>query len=117
MKDNGEHDIGDQPRVVNATFPEWMKFAVSVVIGTIMGIGWAEIRFVTRAEWNTHQAQQTVDMMEVKEVQKSYAIAERGTSNGLQALTVDVAEIKNDVSWLRAYLDVSKPPPKKRPAQ
>ena len=114
MRDNGEHDIGDQPRVVNATQPEWMKYAISLVVGTVLGIGWAEIRFVTRAEWTNHQAQQIIDMTELKEVQKSYAIAERGTSNGLQSLTVDVAEIKNDVSWLRAYLDVSKPAPKKQ---
>lgn len=112
MRDNGERD--NEPRVVNASVPEWAKFAGAIIATTAIVLGWAEIRFVTRLEWTTHQTQQTLDMTEVKEVQKSYALAERGTSSGLQALTVDVAEIKNDVSWLRAYLDVSKPAPKKK---
>lgn len=92
--------------------PNWAKLALSVAGTTIVALGWMELRFVSRVEWANHQAQQALDMSEMKESQKSYAIAEKVTSNGLQSLTVDVAEIKNDVSWLRAYLDVSKPLPK-----
>jgi hypothetical protein len=111
MHDSAEHK--DVSPVVNASIPEWAKFAATIIGTTVIVIGWAEARFVSRVEWSNHQSQQTIDMGELKQTQLSYAIAERGTSSGLNALTVDVAEIKNDVSWLRAYLDVTQPMPKK----
>ena len=48
-----------------------------------------------------------------KDTQKLYAIQERETASNLGDLKVDVGEIKTDVGWLRAYLDVSQPAPRK----
>ena len=112
MHDNAEHNA--EPKVISASIPEWAKFAAAIIGTLVLVIGWAEARFVSRVEWSNHQSQQTIDMGDLKQTQLSYAIAERGTSSGLNAWTVDVAEIKNDVSWLRSYLDVTQPMPKKK---
>ena len=112
MHDDAEHS--DAPKVISASIPEWAKFAGTIIGTVILLIAWVEARFVARVEWTNHQAQQMIDMTDLKQTQLSYAIAERGTSSGLNSLTVDVAEIKNDVSWLRAYLDVTQPMPKRK---
>ena len=93
--------------------PQWVKLAVATIGGTILVIGWVELRYTPRSEYEGHVRQQAIDQANLKSTQESYAIAERGTAGALGDLTVDVAEIKNDVSWLRSYLDVSQPPPKK----
>lgn len=101
----------DVPR--EARVPEWVKFAGSVIGAVILVLGWVEARFVSRVEWSNHLSQQDNDLTKLARTQADYAAAERYTANGLTSLTVDVAEIKNDVSWLRSYLDVTLPPPKR----
>jgi hypothetical protein len=94
--------------------PPWMKITLAVVGTTIAAMGWTEARFVSRVEWQNHQSQQLLDLAAVKDRQSDYARAEVVTGQGLTELKVDVAEIKGDVSWLRSYLDVSQPPPRKK---
>jgi hypothetical protein len=94
-------------------FPEWAKFAITIVATTIAIIGWAEARFVSRVEWTNHDKQQIVDMARLQSAQADYARAEVVTGQGLTDLKVDVAEIKGDVSWLRSYLDVNVPSPRR----
>ena len=108
--------IDDKPRrrqEDGGVLPQWVKLAVATIGGTILVIGWVELRYTPRSEYEGHVRQQAIDQANLKSTQESYAVAERGTAGALTDLTVDVAEIKNDVSWLRAYLDVSQPPPKK----
>ena len=94
-------------------FPQWAKFAGSIIGTTILVVTWAESRFVSRMEWSNHDRQQSIDIGRLAAVQADYARAEVVTGQGLTDLKVDVAEIKGDVAWLRSYLDVSMPPPKK----
>ena len=97
----------------DSALPPWLKLGITVVATTIVVVGWAESRFVSRVEWANHDKQQSADLTRIVDVQRSYAIAEVATGQGLTALTVDVAEIKSDVSWLRSYLDVTQPPPRR----
>jgi hypothetical protein len=108
--------IDDKParRREDNSIPPWMKLAVTVIGTTILAMGWTEARFVSRVEWANHQSQQLIDLAAVKDRQADYARAEVVTGQGLTELKVDVAEIKGDVSWLRSYLDVSQPLPKKK---
>jgi hypothetical protein len=110
--DEGRHQEGHP--VLSPVVPEWAKFAGSIIATVVLTIGWAESRFVSRIEWASHQAQQSLDMSEIKVQQTNYAAAERGTAAGVNALSVDVAEIKADVGWLRSYLDVTKPLPRRK---
>ena len=52
----------------------------------------------------SHAIQGDRDLNRMAEMQEHYANAERKTAENL-------AEIRNDVSWLRSYLDMSRPPP------
>jgi hypothetical protein len=103
----------EKRRKEDTGLPPWLKLAITVIATTMVVVGWAESRFVSRVEWANHDKQQITDMARMTEVQRSYALAEKVTGDGLQSLTVDVAEIKSDVSWLRSYLDVSQPPPRR----
>jgi hypothetical protein len=97
--------------------PPWVKLALTVIGTTVTTIVamflWATSMFVSRVEYATHTAQNAIDMSRLAETQIRYAVAEKATSDNLNNLQVDVAEIKSDVSWLRSYLDVSQPPPRK----
>jgi hypothetical protein len=115
MHDDAEHPgRGDEPRVVNASIPEWAKFAGTIIATTILVVGWVEARFVSRVEWSNHQAQQTTDMERLSRTQAEYAAAERVTATGLGDINERLGTIETDVGWLRAYLDVSRPAPKKK---
>lgn len=92
---------------------DWMKFAIAVILGTVAALGWMEMRFVSQVQYTNHAVQNAMDMLSLKETQKQYAIQERETATNLGDLKVDVGEIKTDVGWLRAYLDVSQPPPRR----
>lgn len=117
MRDDAEHPAKkhdeDEPRVINASFPEWAKFAMSIAGTVIIVLGYVEARFVSRVEWSNHDKQQIVDMARLQATQADYARAEVVTGQGLTDLKVDVAEIKGDVAWLRSYLDVSMPAPRR----
>jgi hypothetical protein len=93
----------DENRQIN--LPPWAKLAITVTGTTVTTIVamflWATSTFVSRVEYSNHASQQAVDMASLKEVQKSYATAEAGTSATLSDLKVDVAEVKKDVSWIR----------------
>jgi hypothetical protein len=115
--------IDDKPKrrqEDGSVLPPWAKLALTVTGTTITTIVamfmWATSMFVSRVEYANHSAQNVIDMSRLAETQLRYAVAEKGTSDNLNALQVDVAEIKSDVSWLRQYLDVSKPPPRKNGA-
>ena len=113
---NGDEENTDGPTMVRTrgnNFPEWAKFAGTIVATTILVIGWAESRFVSRMEWANHDRQQGIDIGRLASVQAEYARAEVVTGQGLTDLKVDVAEIKGDVSWLRASLDVTMPAPRR----
>ena len=112
-RDDAEHDQDDQPRVVNAAIPEWAKVVVAIVAGLITGLGIAESRFVGRVEYLSHVEAQRDDVARLISASNHYSLKEGQTAAGLSDLKVDVAEIKADVGWLRAYLDVSKPLPRK----
>ena len=92
---------------------DWAKFAIAVILGTIGALGWMEMRFVSQVQYANHAVQNAVDMERLNQTQKLYAIQERETASNLGDLKVDVGEIKTDVGWLRAYLDVSQPPPRR----
>ena len=97
--------------------PPWFKLAVTVVGTTVTTIVamflWVSASFVSRVEYANHASQQALDIERIARIQANYALAEQGTASNLNALQVDVAEIKSDVSWLRQYLDVSMPAPRK----
>ena len=101
------------PRLGFANIPDWLKFSVLILSGAAGALIWIENRFVARVEWTNHIAQQAVDMSDLKHTQARYADAERVTASGVYDLKVDMAEVKGDVGWIRQYLDVSMPPPKK----
>lgn len=92
-----------------AAFPEWAKFAGTVIATTASIFFWAESRFVSRLEWNQHAEQQRADLARVTEVQRSYAEAEKGTATNLNDINQRLSAIENDVGWLRQYLDVQAP--------
>lgn len=93
--------------------PDWAKFAVAVVAGTIAAMVWMQSNFVSQVQYSTHAVQNAVDMERIVQTQKQYAQQERETASNLGELKLDVSEIKTDVGWLRSYLDVSQPPPRK----
>ena len=86
--------------------PDWAKFAVAVIAGTIAAMVWMQANFVSRVEFAAHAMQKEKDLARIAELQEHYATAERKTAENL-------AEIRADVGWLRAYLDMSMPAPKK----
>jgi len=92
---------------------DWAKFAIAVILGTVAALGWIEMRFVSQVQYANHAVKNAEDMAVLKDTQKLYAIQERETASNLGDLKVDVGEIKTDVGWLRAYLDVSQPAPRK----
>ena len=87
-----------------AVIPDWAKFSIAVVAGTISALLWMQSNFVSRVEFMSHAIQGDRDLNRMAEMQEHYANAERKTAENL-------AEIRNDVSWLRSYLDMSRPPP------
>ena len=93
--------------------PEWAKVVIAVVGGLIAGLGIAETRFVGRVEYLSHVESQREDVARLITASNHYSVKEGQTASGLSDLKVDVAEIKADVGWLRQYLDVSKPPPRR----
>jgi hypothetical protein len=105
--------MGDQESDRMKQFPDWSKFAISVILGTVAALGWMEMRFVSNVQYTNHAVQNAVDMERLYQVQNKYALQERETAANLGDLKVDVGEIKTDVGWLRAYLDVSQPSPRK----
>jgi hypothetical protein len=108
----------DRRKEDGSLLPPWVKLAITVIGTTVTTIVamflWATSMFVSRVEYATHSAQNAIDMARLAETQVRYAVAEKGTSDNLNILQVDVAEIKSDVSWLRSYLDVSQPPPRRK---
>ena len=85
--------------------PDWAKFAVAVIAGTVAAMVWMQANFVSRIEFASHAIQKEKDLTRIADLQEHYAMAERRTAENL-------AEIRADVGWLRAYLDMSMPPPK-----
>jgi len=112
-----EADDPPKRRKEDTGLPPWAKLAITVAGTTISTIiilmSYMSREFVSRVEYANHSSQQAADMMELKQTQLRYAAAEAVTAAGLTELKVDVAEIKGDVGWLRSYLDVSQPPPRK----
>ena len=102
-----------QNRVLVKPLADWAKFAIAVILGTVAALGWMEMRFVSQVQYSSHAVQNAIDMDRIIQVQKMYAVQERETASNLGDLKVDVGEIKTDVGWLRSYLDVSQPPPRK----
>lgn len=94
MHDNAEHNQDDTPRVVNATLPEWAKFAMSIGGTIILVLGWVEARFVSRVEWNQHATQQQIDMGRLVSVQEKYAIQEGGTAANLSEINSRLTRIE-----------------------
>jgi hypothetical protein len=107
MHHEEEDPAGPKPRADRVfTVPDWMKFAVAVIAGTIAAMVWMQANFVSRVEFSSHAAQKEKDLARIADLQEHYATAERKTAENL-------AEIRADVGWLRAYLDMSMPPPSK----
>ena len=92
MRDDAEHE--DKPKVINANFPEWAKFAATIVGTTILTVGWAEARFVSRVEWITHTEQQRVDLARLAVIQEKYAVEEKGTSRTLGEINARLTRIE-----------------------
>ena len=107
MRDEGEakRDVGP--------IPEWAKVVVAVAAGLVTSLGIAETRFVGRVEYLSHVEAQREDVARLIAASNHYSLKEGQTASGLSDLKVDVAEIKADVGWLRSYLDVTKPPPRR----
>ena len=99
-----EADPTDRKQIIN--IPDWAKFAVAVIAGTIAAMVWMQANFVSRVEFAAHALQKERDLTRMAEMQEHYASAERKTAENL-------AEIRADVGWLRAYLDISMAPPSK----
>ena len=116
---NDTETTHDEPhrRREDMGLPPWAKLAITVTGTTVTTIVamflWASSTFVSRVEYLNHATQQALDMERLARIQANYAVAEQGTAENLNSLQVDVAEIKSDVSWLRQYLDVSMPPPRR----
>lgn len=100
MRDNAEHDDG--PKVVNASLPEWAKFAGTIIITIGAMFTWATSTFVSRVEWTQHAEQQRVDLNRVTEVQSSYAHAEKGTASNL-------SEINSRLTRIETLLETANP--------
>ena len=100
MSEDG--DVTDKKR--GMVIPDWAKFAVAVIAGTIAAMVWMQANFVSRIEFAAHSSQKEREMSRLADLQEHYAAAERKTAENL-------AEIRADVGWLRAYLDISMPPP------
>jgi hypothetical protein len=111
MRDEGEAKRATVP------IPEWVKVVVAIVGGLVTGLGIAETRFVGRVEYLSHVEAQREDVARLIQASNHYSVKEGQTASGLSDLKVDVAEIKADVGWLRQYLDVSKPPPRRNGAK
>jgi hypothetical protein len=106
-KEEGD-DVG--PKLVreiraNAIVPDWLKFSAAVIAGTISAMLFMQREFVSRAEYSNHVTTKERELTRMADLQEHYATAERLTSESL-------VEIRADVGWLRAYLDVTKPPPR-----
>lgn len=100
----GETSEGRKGGGLFAVIPDWFKFSVAVIAGTISALLWMQSNFVSRVEFLSHAIQGDRDLNKMAEMQEHYATQERRTAENL-------AEIRNDVSWLRSYLDMSRPPP------
>ena len=92
MRDNAEHD--PEPRVVNATLPEWAKFAGTIIVTMVAMFTWATSTFVSRIEWSAHAEQQRIDLARVSEVQQTYATAEKGTAANLSEINSRLTRIE-----------------------
>ena len=116
-RDDAEHPVkrpdDEEPRVINASLPSWLRAVFYIAGGMLAGLGIAEARFVTRVEYAGHMEQQRVDVERLMRVQADYAHAERGTAENLGTINERLSGIESDVGWLRSYLDVSKPPPRR----
>ena len=100
----GEGNDGRKRDGFLAVIPDWAKFSIAVIAGTISALLWMQSNFISRVEFMAHAIQGDRDLNRMAEMQEHYANAERKTAENL-------AEIRNDVSWLRSYLDMSRPPP------
>ena len=92
MRDDAEHEDG--PKVVNASLPEWAKFAGTIIVTMVAMFTWATSTFVSRIEWTAHSEQQRVDLNRVTEVQGQYANAEKGTAKNLSEINSRLTRIE-----------------------
>ena len=119
MRDDAEHPVkhpdDEEPRVINAGLPSWFRAMIYVAGGLITGLGIAEARFVSRIEYQGHQDAQRQDIERLLRVQAEYALAERQTSQSLGEISERLTTMEADLGWVRQYLDLSKPPPPRRP--
>ena len=74
--------------------PDWAKFALTVIIGTVGVMVWADQRFVSRVEYLNHVIQQSIDTKRISDTQKDYAIAEMGTAARLAEMNSKLAVIE-----------------------
>jgi hypothetical protein len=93
--------------------PDWSKFAISVILGTVAALGWMEMRFVSNVQYSTHAVQNAVDMERLAQAQKQYALQEKETASNLAGIDSRLEGIEVNVGWLRDYLDISKPLPRR----
>ena len=109
--DGPRHEEHERP--INATVPEWAKFAATIIVTMGAMFTWASGTFVSRIEYQAHQDSQRQDIERLARIQADYATAERGTSQNLGDISERLGTIETDLSWVRSYLDLSKPAPRR----
>jgi ketopantoate hydroxymethyltransferase len=93
--------------------PEWAKFSAAVIAGTIAAMVWMQSNFVSQIQYSTHAVQNAVDMERLTQAQRQYAIQEKETASNLSDINGRLEGIETNVGWLRDYLDISKPLPRR----
>jgi uncharacterized protein YpmB len=92
---------------------DWMKFSIAVIAGTISAMVWMQSNFVSQVQYSTHAVQNAIDMERLQQAQKQYALQERETAQNLAGIDSRLEGIEVNVGWLRDYLDITKPVPRR----
>jgi hypothetical protein len=78
--------------------PPWAKLALTVTGTTVTTIVamflWASSTFVSRVEWTSHAAQQSIDLERISATQRVYAEQERDTAASLSMINVKLGVIE-----------------------
>lgn len=103
MGDGREDDDGTPKRGQrrdDVGLPPWAKLALVVVGLTVGIIGWVELRFVSRVEFNGHVTAQAEETGRFATQQRDYAVAEKVTAANLGRFDVRLSTIETKIDIL-----------------